>query len=73
MPTHADSPTAGNELTVARAERDVAVARVREVETELGELRGRVKRLELMMWRRTARRQLWQARAQRLIGMVRRS
>lgn len=62
-----------DELAAAVAERDLAVARVREVEAELGELRGHVKRLELMMWRRTARRELWKSRAQRLITMVRRS
>ncbi len=53
-----------------RAERDAAVARARELEMELGELRGAVKRLELMMWRRTARRQLWQSRLERVLAKV---
>ena len=56
-----------------RAERDSAVARARELEMELGEMRGAVKRLELMMWRRTARRQLWQSRIERVLAMVRRT
>ena len=56
-----------------RAERDAAVARARELEMELGELRGAVKRLELMMWRRTARRQLWQSRIERVLAKVRRT
>jgi hypothetical protein len=56
-----------------RAERDAALARARELEMELGQLRGTVKRLELMMWRRTARRQLWQARLARVMAKVRRS
>jgi hypothetical protein len=60
-------------LATLRAERDSAVARARELEMELGELRGRVKRLELIMWRRTARRQLWQARIDRVMAKVRRS
>jgi hypothetical protein len=55
-----------------RIERDGAVARARELEMELGELRGKVKRLELMMWRRTARRQLWQSRIERVLAKVRR-
>ena len=54
------------------AERDSAVARARELEMELGALRGQVKRLELIMWRRTARRQLWKARAERVLAKVRR-
>jgi predicted nucleic acid-binding Zn-ribbon protein len=56
-----------------RAERDSAAARARELEMELGELRGQVKRLELMMWRRTARRRLWQSRLERVLAKVRRS
>ena len=56
-----------------RAKRDSAVARARELEMQLGELRGQVKRLELMMWRRTARRQLWQSRLERVLAKVRRS
>ncbi len=56
-----------------RAERDSATARARQLEMELGELRGQVKRLELMMWRRTARRQLWQSRLDRVLAKVRRS
>lgn len=56
-----------------RAERDAAVARARELEMQLGELRGRVKRLELIMWRRTARRQLWRSRLERVLAKVRRA
>jgi hypothetical protein len=63
----------GDDAATLRAERDSAVARARELEMELGELRGRVKRLELIMWRRTARRQLWQARIDRVMAKVRRS
>jgi hypothetical protein len=55
---------------VLRRERDEAITRARELEHELGALRGRVKRLELMMWRRTARRQRVAAWARRLRGMV---
>jgi hypothetical protein len=53
------------DLEVTRRQRDQAVAHARDVEFELGELRGKVKRLDLMMWRRTARRQ-------RLLGWARR-
>ena len=56
-----------------RTERDSAVDRVRDLEMQLGELRGQVKRLELMMWRRTARRQLWQSRLERVLAKARRS
>ncbi len=56
-----------------REQRDSAIARARELEMELGELRGRVKRLELIMWRRTARRQLWLSRYRRVVAKVRRS
>ncbi len=55
-----------------RSERDAAVAHARNLEMQLGELRGHVRRLDLMMWRRTARRQLWQARLQRVIAKVKR-
>lgn len=48
-----------------RRQRDAAEARARELEHELGALRGHVKRLDQMMWRRTARRQ-------RVAGLVRR-
>lgn len=62
--------TASDELAVARAERDAAIAHARQLEHELGALRGKVKRLELIMWRRTARRQRmvgWARRATRLV------
>jgi hypothetical protein len=59
-----------DDVDVLRRERDEATARVRELEHELGALRGRVKRLELMMWRRTARRQRLAARARRLRRML---
>ena len=62
-----------NDADRLRAERDSAVARARELEMELGELRGKVKRLELMMWRRTARRQMWQSRIERILAKVRRT
>jgi len=61
------------EVTRLRAERDAAVAHARELEMQLGALRGQVKRLELIMWRRTARRQLWQSRLDRVLARVRRS
>lgn len=48
-----------------RRQRDAAEARARELEHELGQLRGKVKRLDQMMWRRTARRA-------RVAGIVRR-
>jgi len=41
-----------------RAERDAASARCRELETELGAMRGRVRSFERAMWRRTAQRRL---------------
>ena len=62
-----------DDLERLRAERDSAVARARDLEMQLGELRGQVKRFELMLWRRTARRQLWQSRVERVLAKVRRS
>jgi hypothetical protein len=62
------------ELEVARRERAEAIAHARALEHELGTLRGRVKRLELIMYRRTARRARWRGRlerARRLIGQRR--
>lgn len=53
-----------------RAERDEAVATCRRLEHELGELRARTKRLELMMYRRTMRRQRWMGRAHRLAALI---
>jgi hypothetical protein len=61
------------EIDRVRAERDAAVAHARELEMQLGALRGQVKRLELIMWRRTARRQLWKSRLDRVLARVRRS
>jgi hypothetical protein len=61
------------EIERLRAERDAAVAHARDLEMQLGVLRGQVKRLELIMWRRTARRQLWQSRLDRVLARVRRS
>lgn len=52
-------------------QRDAATARCRELEHELGALRGSVKRLEQMMWRRTARRARVAGLAQRLVRRVR--
>jgi hypothetical protein len=60
-----------DDLAVAHHQRDQAIAHARVLEHQLGELRGRVKRLELIMWRRTARRQRlagWAGRIRRLIG-----
>jgi predicted nucleic acid-binding Zn-ribbon protein len=54
-----------------RRQRDAATARCRELEHELGALRGSVKRLEQMMWRRTARRARVAGLAQRLVRRVR--
>jgi hypothetical protein len=53
-----------------RRERDQAIAHARALEHELGEVRGKVKRLELMMWRRTARRQRAAAWAKRIRRMI---
>jgi hypothetical protein len=72
IPPETDAP-AGDDAQRLRDERDAAVARARELEMELGQMRGTVKRLELMMWRRTARRRLWQARLDRVMSKVRRS
>jgi hypothetical protein len=58
--------TSDEDVDQVRRERDEAIARARALEHELGTLRGKVKRLELMMWRRTARRQRLAAWAQRL-------
>lgn len=72
-PTSGDatsSDATSGDLQRLRTERDSAVAHARDLEMQLGELRGKVKRLELMMWRRTARRQLWQARLQRVMAKV---
>jgi hypothetical protein len=65
--------TADDDVTVLRRERDQAVAHARTLEHELGALRGKVKRLELMMWRRTARRQRAAGWVRRLRGMLSRS
>ena len=56
-----------------RRQRDSAVARARELEHELGILRGEVRRMELMMWRRIQRRQLWEARVRRVLAALGRS
>ena len=61
------------EVDRLRTERDAAVAHARDLEMQLGALRGQVKRLELIMWRRAARRQLWQSRLERVLARVRRS
>jgi hypothetical protein len=53
-----------------KAERDEAVAACRRLEHELGALRGQVKRLELMMYRRTMRRQRWLGRMRRVAGWL---
>ena len=58
--------TGGDESEMLRRERDEAIAHARTLEHELGALRGKVKRLELMMWRRTARRQRLAALTRRL-------
>ncbi len=55
-----------DDVATLRAERDAAATRCRELEHEIGELRGRVKRLELVMWRRTERRKLLIARINRV-------
>jgi hypothetical protein len=62
--------TADDDIEVLQRERDQAVAHARTLEHELGALRGKVKRLELMMWRRTARRQRVAAWVRRLRGML---
>jgi hypothetical protein len=62
--------TPDDDVVVLRRERDEAAAHARALEHELGALRGKVKRLELMMWRRTARRQRVEAWVRRLRGML---
>jgi hypothetical protein len=59
-----------NDVEVLRRERDEAIAHARALEHQLGELRGKVKRLELMMWRRTARRQRVEAWVRRVRGWM---
>jgi hypothetical protein len=59
-----------DDVEVLRRERDEAVAHARALEHQLGELRGKVKRLELMMWRRTARRQRVEAWVRRVRGWL---
>jgi hypothetical protein len=59
-----------NDVEVLRRERDEAIAHARSLEHQLGELRGKVKRLELMMWRRTARRQRVEAWVRRVRGWM---
>jgi hypothetical protein len=58
------------DVEVLRRERDEAIAHARTLEHQLGELRGKVKRLELMMWRRTARRQRAEAWVRRVRGWL---
>lgn len=58
--------TGDQDPEVLRRERDQAVAHARDLEHQLGALRGQVKRLELIMWRRTARRQRWVGRIHRI-------
>ena len=58
------------DVEVLRRERDEAIAHARALEHQLGELRGKVKRLELMMWRRTARRQRVEAWVRRVRGWL---
>lgn len=55
-----------------RAERDAASARCRELEAELGRMRGRVKALERAMWRRTAQRRMVGDYLRRAGALVRR-
>jgi hypothetical protein len=62
--------TPDDDVEVLRRERDEAIAHARALEHELGQLRGKVKRLELVMWRRTARRQRVEAWARRLRGVL---
>jgi hypothetical protein len=58
------------EMARVRAERDEAMASCRQLEHELGELRGRTKRLELSIYRRMARRQRWVRRVQRIVAWL---
>jgi hypothetical protein len=66
------SVAADHDVDSLRRDRDSAIARARALEHELGELRGKVKRLELVMWRRTARRRLLAARVDRVRMLLRR-
>ena len=55
-PTDRTAPP-DDRATALEAERDAALERVRELEHELGRLRGQVHRLEVLsVWRRTWRR-----------------
>lgn len=60
-----------DDIDAVRRQRDQALSHARRVELELGEVRGAMKRLELIVRRRTARRaraRAWAARARRLVG-----
>jgi hypothetical protein len=51
-------------------ERDEALAHARALERELGALRGRVRQLERIMYRRTASRARWRGRVARVRRVV---
>lgn len=55
---------------VLRSERDQAMAHARRLEHELGALRGRVNRYELIMWRRTVRRRQLAKAARLVLGRL---
>lgn len=65
-----DPPT---EADVLRRERDEAVAHARAMEHELGRVRGQLRRLELVVYRRTQRRRLARSYLARMSAMVRRA
>jgi hypothetical protein len=65
-----DEVSGEDDVEVLRRERDEATAHARTLEHQLGELRGKVKRLELMMWRRTARRRRVEAWVRRVRGWL---
>jgi predicted nuclease with TOPRIM domain len=62
--------TRDDDVQILRRERDEAIAHARRLEHELGEQRGRVKRLELMMSRRKTWRQRVDAMVRRLRGIL---
>lgn len=62
--------TPADDVELLRRERDQALAHARQLEHELGAMRGHVKRLEPIVLRCTARRRrarAWVQRARRLV------
>jgi hypothetical protein len=62
----ARSPAADGDDDVLRGERDEALAHARALEHELGVVRGELRRLQRVLWRRTRRQQRMAALRERL-------